>query len=113
MIIIIIIIIIITDRIRSKGEGYAFTSICLSTGGGGCCGVSRGRGGGLSKRGGLYRGGGIFHRGGSPIFQKMETPPPYGNTVNAQSVHITLKCILLYNINNINQFFVQAIENYK
>ena len=36
---------LVTDRIRSMGEGYAFTSICLSTG---VCGIDgvwyRGRG---------------------------------------------------------------------
>ena len=62
---------LITDRIRSMGEGYVFTSICLSTGETVC---PRGvfRGGWCCQRGVGVSGG---CAGESPILQKMRPPP--------------------------------------
>ena len=51
----------VNARIRSMGEGYVSTSICMSTSAGG---VSGGGGGGgmMCPVGGVSRGGLIFHR---------------------------------------------------
>ena len=77
----------ITLRIRSMGEGYVFTSICLSTGRGVGGGMSRGSG----VSGSVCSGGGVS-KGDLPFFTKNFSE----NTAKARSVCILLECILVF-----------------
>ena len=80
---------------RQRGcEGYAFTGVCLSTGGGsgrGGCLVPGGSGprGGASSQGGLVRGRGVSGPRGAPGGDPPPRRPPL------RTVRILLECILV------------------
>ena len=81
---------LITDRIRSVGEGYVFTSICLSTGGGFA----------------IHPLGQTHHPQTHHPPPPGKTPPPWApptwirqDTVNRRSVRILLECFLVSDTN--------------
>ena len=102
-------------------EGYVFTGVCLSTGGGGgvCSGGHAWQGGihgrgvcgrGVCMAGGMHCGKGVYVCGrgacmagggmhGRGCMHATPPPPPdtmrYGDTVNERAVRILLECILV------------------
>ena len=107
---------IFTARKRSLGQGYMFTGVCLSTGGGCLVGGMPGPGGllwgdacsgGMPAPRGPARGGGACSQGcllwwgGAPRGCLMETPPGWPLL---RAVRIPLECILVIK-RNCNVFF--------